>query len=310
MTRPSIHLATPNDFRAIARFIEEHNQIPAAQCIQINIGESEESLLVELEKLHEAGEITFMLSLEKERVTGVMGCNFVESEGRGWLRGPLITTPARTDSSSDDNFTTSLSIWPSLAGELYNTLMPAIPATIRVVDAFLNVENTRGQAFYEAQGFWVRGQHHVYVAKRPDPARTPPIVCPPMQSDQGEAVAALHNTVFPNTRTGHGLLSELDDDHRVWVHALDGEVQGYVFAGIEPWTDCGYVEFLGVREDARGRRVGGALLATALEWCFTERGMPEMGLTVEDGNVNARGLYEQSGFQLKYSGVNQRWERK
>jgi len=297
-----IRFATPSDFLALAYFIEVYNQPSTAQCIQTGTGENAENLLVELEKLHAAGEIIFALALENDQLIGVIGCEFAEGEGRGWVRGPLIAIPAQSGSQTFD--------FQDLAGALYHALATALPPAIHIFDTFLNVENLRGQAFYERQGYGLRSRHHVYVAARPDQVKPPQLVCFPMEPGQLNAVMTLHNRVFPGSRTGQDVLKELDDDHRVWVYALDGEVQGYVFAVIEAWAEGGYVEFLGVREDARGRGVGGALLVTALHWCFAERGMPEMGLTVEDGNVNARGMYERAGFRLKYSGVNQRFERK
>ena len=49
-------------------------------------------------------------------------------------------------------------------------------------------------------------------------------------------------------------------------------------------------------------------MTTALDWFFDEREMPQVGLTVSDENINARGLYERVGFRLKYTGVNHRLE--
>ena len=54
--------------------------------------------------------------------------------------------------------------------------------------------------------------------------------------------------------------------------------------------------------------MGGQLLKTALSWCFTHEKVQSVGLSVNDSNVNARGLYERVGFELRYTGVNQRLE--
>ncbi|GAB4582008.1 MAG: hypothetical protein Fur0022_47600 [Anaerolineales bacterium] len=305
METSTIRLATSADFQAVAQFIETHNQTPSTNCIQSSTGEGAESLLEELEKLSDAGEMSFVVAEEGDQLVGVMGCEFAVEEGRGWLRGPLIRPgngdPAETGEEADR--------FRQVAGALYPALMAEIPPAVTHFDTFLNVENVRGQAFYEALGFWVRSRHHLYVAHRPDEVKTPRLSCEPMRPEQLEAARALHNAVFPGIRTGADVLQGLDDDHRVWVYAPEGEVLGYVFAVIEPWAEGGYVEFLGVAEGTRGKGVGAALLATALQWCFAERNMPEVRLTVEDGNVNARGMYERAGFRLKYSGVNQRWER-
>jgi ribosomal protein S18 acetylase RimI-like enzyme len=295
-------LATPADFPAIAAFIEEHNQNPANQCIQSSTGESAANLLAELEGLHASEEMVFIVAEEGNQLSGVMGCEFALSECRGWLRGPLIRDSTQSGSNAVR--------FQKLAGELYRALMAATPPAIIKFDTFLNMENTRGQAFYESLGFWVRSRHHVYVALRLEPVKQPRLVCNLMKPEQLEIVQGLHNTVFPGIRTGQDVLQGLDENHRVWVYEIEGEVVGYLFAVIEPWAENGYVEFLGVRAEARGKGVGAALLATALHWCFAERNVPEVGLTVDDENVNARSMYERAGFRLKYSGINHRIERK
>ncbi|HNB53703.1 MAG TPA: GNAT family N-acetyltransferase [Anaerolineales bacterium] len=294
-----IRLATPADFPALATFIETHNQNPSTHCIQSSTGEGAENLREEIEKLHSAGEMMYVLAEEADQLLGVLGCECAVSERRGWVRGPLIAPSAEPGPEA----------FPALAGRLFDAMSHALPAEIVFLDTFLNVENHRGQTFYTSLGFWVRSHHHVYVAPRPEQPKTPRLVCAPMPPAQLPVVQALHNTVFPGIRTGEDVLQGLDEDHRVWVYAPEGDVMGYVFAVIESWAEGGYVEFLGVREDARGKGVGAALLATALHWCFAERGVPEVGLTVEDGNVNARSMYERAGFRLKYSGINQRLER-
>lgn len=294
-----IRLANPADFPTLSAFIETYNA--PLQCIQSSTGEGAENLLAEIEKLAAVNEIVYVVAEDAGQLVGMLGCEFAVSERRGWVRGPLLGDPAEPGNVS--------ARFQEIAGAMFATLMAAIPPEITIFDTFLTLENARGHEFYESLGFKVRSRHHVYVAELPAEIRAPRLVCEPMHPDQLDAVRALHNIVFPGIRTGEDVLQGLDKDHRVWVYAPEGEVLGYIFAVIEPWAEGGYVEFLGVRADARGRGIGAALLATALHWCFVERSVPEVGLTVEDGNVNARGMYARAGFRLKYSGVNQRWER-
>lgn len=300
MMKPfTFRLAAPSDFPALAAFIETQNK--PLQCIQSSTGEGADNLLAEIEKLAAVNEITYAVAEDAGQFVGVLGCEFAVHECRGWVRGPVMREPAEPGQSPDR--------FQKIAQGLFTTLMAAIPGEITIFDTFLTLENTRGQAFYEMCGFGVRSRHHVYVAKRPAEVKTPHLLCSPMRPDQLAEARALHDGVFPGIRKGDDVLQGLDDDHRVWMYAPEGEGLGYVFAVIESWAEGGYVEFLGVREDARGQGIGAALLATALHWCFAERGVPEVGLTVEDGNVNARGMYERAGFRLKYSGVNHRLQR-
>lgn len=82
---------------------------------------------------------------------------------------------------------------------------------------------------------------------------------------------------------------------------------GYIYAVVDDADEnLGYIEYVGVAEQARGQGIGGKLLRTALIWLFSEKDVREVGLNVDDTNTNARGLYEKVGFRLKYSGVNLR----
>jgi GNAT superfamily N-acetyltransferase len=56
----------------------------------------------------------------------------------------------------------------------------------------------------------------------------------------------------------------------------------------------------------RGQGLGKRLLLSALCWLFDIKRVPEVGLTVSDGQVNARSLYEQAGFRIRYTGLSAR----
>lgn len=292
----TIRRAEPADFAEIAAFIVAQSASPETQCIQSATGETVRSLLEEMEKWHASGEMTWMIALSGEMLTGLMGAEFDREMGRAWLRGPFAL----------DNF-------PSLSRALWDPLRAALPGVINRYDSFLNAENARGQAFYTTAGFTEKGRAHVYTAKREDfarieRARIPVQPVQPLCAALQSSFAAVHDDIFSGTfYMGTQIIEKLDSEHRVWVYAPAGEVLGYLYGVIEPWAEEGYIEFLGVSEMARGRGVGGALLLTAMDWFFSERGLPGAGLTVDDGNANARSLYERVGFRLKYTGVNQRY---
>jgi len=295
----SVHtrIATLANFPHIAALVEHLNRDPQTQCIHSGTGESAGSMVAEMEKWHASGEILFVIALEDDRVIGALGCEFERDGQRGWLRGPFLINPLEAAST-----------------RMYNLLRDELPPGICRLDSFLNIENRRGQAFYELMDFELKGRSHVYVAALPDQVRRPPKVngldCALLDDATQARFIALHDHIFPETYyNGAQIIEQLDENHKVWVYAQpDGSVLGYINAIIEPWAEEGYVEFLGVREDARAQGIGGALLATALAWFFRKREMPQVGLTVSDENVNARGLYEWVGFRLQYTGVNHRLE--
>jgi len=81
---------------------------------------------------------------------------------------------------------------------------------------------------------------------------------------------------------------------------------GYLYTVIDEDTGDGSVEFIGVREDARGKGIGRQLLQTALHWLFEDKLVPKVMLVVNDDLSNARSLYESVDFKLKYTGVHNR----
>jgi GNAT superfamily N-acetyltransferase len=93
-----------------------------------------------------------------------------------------------------------------------------------------------------------------------------------------------------------------DNDVVVYVAEQDGEVVGYVYAGIEPisWKElrdeCGFIHDVVV--DERGRRSGTAtaLIEKAIEW-LRERGMPRVMLWTAEKNAGAQQLFSKMGFR-------------
>jgi len=88
----------------------------------------------------------------------------------------------------------------------------------------------------------------------------------------------------------------------VFVAELEGEVIGYVYAGIEPqnWKElreeAGFIHDVVV--EPRGRRLGvaTALLEAAIVWC-RERGMPRVILWAANANDDAQRLFARMGFR-------------
>ena len=72
-------------------------------------------------------------------------------------------------------------------------------------------------------------------------------------SNQTQNFITLHESIFPQTyATGQRILDKLGEHHQVFVYTQGSEILGYLYAAIEEDTGDGSVEFVGVREDARG----------------------------------------------------------
>jgi ribosomal protein S18 acetylase RimI-like enzyme len=93
-----------------------------------------------------------------------------------------------------------------------------------------------------------------------------------------------------------------DQDVVIFVAEQDGDVIGYVYAGLEPisWKElrdeCGFIHDVVV--DERGRRTGmaTALIEKAVEW-LRERGAPRVMLWTAEQNVGAQQLFAKLGFR-------------
>jgi len=91
-------------------------------------------------------------------------------------------------------------------------------------------------------------------------------------------------------------------DAVVFVAERDGQVVGYVYAGIEPqsWKElreeAGFIHDVYVDSDARRCGVATALLEAAAAW-LAGRGMPRIVLWTAAPNDAARRLFERLGFR-------------
>jgi GNAT superfamily N-acetyltransferase len=108
-----------------------------------------------------------------------------------------------------------------------------------------------------------------------------------------------------NPEVGYGsfLVSQLaDDDVVVFVAERDGEVMGYVYAGLEPrsWKElrdaCGFIHDVAVVESGRRSGVATALVDAAVQW-LRDRGAPRVVLWSAERNEGAQRLFARLGFR-------------
>lgn len=281
--------AVADDFPAIAALISRYNKTPQTQCI--HSGEGVEEILAAIRAAHAQGEIAFLLAERAGEIIGVFGGEYDTALGRVWLWGPFAEDLA----------------WEETARVLEAELFAALPAAICRADCFLHCDNERAYAFYLQRAFKAGKISHVYAAERPAILRQRDARCRRVAAADAASLIALHEELFPNTyETGRSLLEKDGDKHLLLVVGEEGAVQGYVYASLPEGGEEGYVDFLGVCAKARSRGLGRALLESALEWCFVQREVPVVHLTVEDARGGARALYESVGFVLKYTGVSAR----
>ena len=93
-----------------------------------------------------------------------------------------------------------------------------------------------------------------------------------------------------------------EEDSVIFVAERDGDVLGYVYAGIEPlsWKElrdeAGFIHDIVVDEKGRRSGLAAALVQHAVDWC-RERGMPRVILWTADQNNAAQQLFTRLGFR-------------
>jgi len=93
-----------------------------------------------------------------------------------------------------------------------------------------------------------------------------------------------------------------ESDACVFVAEQDGQVVGYVYAGLEPMSRkelrdaAGFIHDVAVAEPYRGRGLGEALVQRASDW-LREHGAPRVLLWTAQRNAAAQRLFLRLGFR-------------
>ncbi|MFD3544102.1 GNAT family N-acetyltransferase [Streptomyces sp. NPDC058655] len=188
------------------------------------------------------------------------------------------------------------------------------PGALRV---HLNARPTLDLALLTGRGYRTVRRHQVMtrpLAPAADPPPQPPAGlvlrdCAADAADRRRAHALVEETFA--THFGHverayePWLDHLDarglDWSLVWIASLPGAGDAAVLLTRDDRTSMGWLSHLGVREEARGRGVGGHLLRHAFA-VYAARGRATVGLGVDTRNeTGALALYEAHGMRPHYA---------
>ncbi len=282
---PTIRPARSGDLGEVSRLVGRLNALPEQRSLMLD--ETVDGVRKNLEEFDDPWESRFVVSEIGSGITGAAGAEWTLANRRGRLFGPFVEAePAG----------------PAFGG-LLTAAVALIPPGIDTLDAFIDHAAVIARRGLEAGAFEEIRRVLIYTA--PLPGRNPTPVEPgrDLSPEHEKAFLELHRLCFPDSYTeGRTLLASRDERSRILMATEGPRLSGYLAANLEEGPSEGFVQYLGVAPDLRGRGLGRRLLAQSLRW-FRETGMPQASLTVEDKNTGARGLYESVGFSVFRSGV-------
>ena len=281
--------AQTHDFLKLAEWLVRVSQKPEQHCLHTWAGQSPEGLAEQLLNYWHDEELCYLLALLDGRIIGAMGSEYDRSLGRAWLHGPHVLL--------DD--------WDGMAGVLYSRLLLELPKEIRQLDAYLNIENSRGRRFYGQQGFKERGNLNYDFWLVPDERVTSDSDGSSLlEKTQEASFKDLFALLFPKAYySAERIIEMIGHSHQVLVEAQGATVLGFAVVSVEGDRSEGELQFFGVREDCRQSGYGRKLLLSAIDWLLDQAGVERVSLNVGEELVHAKSLYERVGFRLRFTGV-------
>ncbi len=282
---PTLRPARSGDLDAVSRLVGRVNALPDHRSLMMD--ETVDGVRQNLEEFDAPWESRFVIAETGSGIVGAAGVEWTLANRRGRLFGPFV------DAASGGR---------EFAG-LLAAVEALVPPGIDTLDAFIDQAAAIARRGLEAGAFEEIRRVLVYTAPLPGRAATLAEPGRDLSPEHEDAFLDLHRTCFPDSYTeGGALLASRGEAGRILMTAEGPRFTGYLAASLEEGPSEGFVQYLGVAPDRRGRGLGRRLLAQALRW-FQESGMPQASLTVEDRNTGARGLYESVGFSVFRSGV-------
>jgi ribosomal protein S18 acetylase RimI-like enzyme len=224
----------------------------------------------------------FVLAYDGEQLVGILGAEVDAELGRAWLYGPLV-------SHSD---------WQPVADSLYTAIQPRIAAGIHEHELFCDAHNQECQRFAQRHTFTQISDAAILHFPRAQLAHIPLASAADLEDRYVDQFTELHSRLFPRTYfSARQIIDKRDDHANLLIATADGSLQGYIFAKVDPATHAGYIDYLGVAEDARRRGIGRELVGAALHWMLADSSIQHVDLTVTASNQAALGLYTSMGFE-------------
>jgi len=282
-------VAQREDYRALAAWLVQVSQAPEQHCLHTWSGQNAQGLQKQLLSYLDDSELCYVIKLQDGHLVGAMGSEYDEELENAWLHGPHVI-------AGD---------WELTAEELFSRLLAELPACIGQLDAYLNVENTRGRHFYKQQGFKEREHLSYDYWLTPDQrVASSEGGCTLLGKEHETSFIQLYEILFPSAYySAERVIHMIEDSHQVMVSAEGKDVLGFAVVSVEGDESVGEIQFFGVDEAYRRQGHGRKLLLAAIDWLLDTAGVSRVCLNVNEELTYARGLYESVGFTLKFTGI-------
>lgn len=233
----------------------------------------------------EIGESTWsrvgVVAERADQLAGWLIGDIDEEMGRVWWLGPFIADGA---------------VWATVATDLLHEARVRLPDSISEEELAVDDRATEIIDWAIAAGFDRDPGSHVMTLNGPTAPPSQPVR--EIEPRDHVAVVALHDGLFAGTHTpGRQLIDGHDESHRRLVLEIGGAVVGYIAVERTP-DGTGYIDYLGVDADARGRGYGAELVRAGVAE-LDRIGAVGAHLTVREQAPGVRDLYRSLGFVIE-----------
>lgn len=271
-------VATPTQVQQAFEVILAGQADPRTACTYL--GTERAGLLAELEDLDPPWTRTLRVVLDRDgTVLGAVAVDYDEETGRSWIQGPWTAHPQA---------------WTTHAPALVRAAIDLTPDGVEQHELCAAPHHVAMAALAATLGWRATDVSIAYVA-RTDlgwPAR--PADVRRAQPEDAEALAALHESSFPDTYASARQLLQ-DEERSTVVIEREGSVVGYASGRLQP-DGSGYLDYIAVGRAYRGLGLARGLLAAIGRDLLARAPQGDVNLTVVDSNRAAIALYEGFGF--------------
>ncbi|WP_027632381.1 GNAT family N-acetyltransferase [Clostridium hydrogeniformans] len=271
-----------NLIKDLSKFIGNINKHP-----EKNIGylgeetiEIEESLREDFTE--EDMEKAFILAYENNKLAGTLGIDIDEEKGVGEALGPFI---------EGNNY-------KGMEKRLFIEINKILPLSIKRINMYFNKENIMCK---DLSGMLL-GEHlqdiyYMSLSKEDfkimDNGKEREL-----EKEDYDDFIKLHESFFKDSYySGKDIINRLNENKKIFV-LKDEVLRGYICVEYKEKFKEGIVEFIGVKEELRGKGIGKKLLSLGVDWLFSKKNLENIRLTTSIDN-KAFYLYKSLGFNIE-----------